>query len=72
MIERKLQRRSRSIPVSAGLVLALVTTALGVSAAPAQQSSPPPSFQQLFKQSAPAVVLITQYGADDHWTSLGT
>ena len=72
MIERKPLRRSRAIPVSAGLVLALLSTALGVSAAPAQQSSPTPSFQQLFKQSAPAVVLITQYGADDHWTSLGT
>ena len=72
MIERKPLRRSRPIPVSAGLILALLTTALGVSAAPAQQPSPPPSFQQLFRQSAPAVVLITQYGADDHWTSLGS
>ena len=49
MIERKPLRRSRAIPVSAGLVLALLSTALGVSAAPAQQSSPTPSFQQLFK-----------------------
>jgi len=72
MIERTLQRRSRPIPVSASLVLALLTTALGVSAAPAQQPPPTPSFQQLFRQSAPAVVLITQYGADDHWTSLGS
>ena len=72
MMARMPQRRSFAVPASASLVLALLTTALGVSPAPAQQSSPPPSFQQLFKQSAPAVVLITQYTADDHWTSLGT
>jgi len=49
-----------------GLVLVLLFGAAEASAAPA------PSLPQLFRQSAPAVVLITQLDAAGKWTSLGS
>ncbi len=56
-----------------GLALAALLGAAGASAAPAPVSpQPAPSLPQLFRQSAPAVVLITQLDAAGKWTSLGT
>jgi len=55
------------------MVLVLLCGTLSVSAAPAPAAPPQaPSLQQLFKQNAPAVVLITQLDADGKWTSLGS
>src|SRR5947209_9018964 len=61
-----------TVPVLWGMVLVLLCGTLSVSAAPAPAAPPQaPSLQQLFKQNAPAVVLITQLDADGKWTSLG-
>lgn len=73
-------RRSRCRPLAALVALALATVlsagALGVSAAPvpspAHPSQPTLSLQQLFKQSAPAVVLIAQFDAAGKRTSLAS
>ncbi len=73
MASRERQFRARAVLVSWGMVLVLLFGTLGVSAAPAPTPSQPvPSLQQLFKQNAPAVVLITQLDAAGKWTSLGS
>lgn len=73
MPSREHHHRALAVPVSCGIVLVLLFGALGASAAPAPTSPPPaPSLQQLFKQSAPAVVLIKQLDAAGKWTSLGS
>ncbi len=73
MTSRGHQRGALAVPVSWGFVLVLLCGTLGASAAPAPApSQPTPSLQQLFKQSAPAVVLITQLDAAGKWTSLGS
>lgn len=73
MIIRKRWGRALAAPVVWGMVFVLLTGTPGTLAAPG--SAPPPqapTLQQLFKQNAPAVVLITQVDTDGKWTSLGS
>ena len=73
MRDPKSQRRSLAVLASWGLVGLLLFGSVGASAAPAPSPQPStPSLQQLFKMSAPAVVLITQSNAAGKWTSLGS
>ncbi len=72
MIPRNRQGCRFTSRVLWAIVIVLLCGTTGGFAAPAASPGSAPSLQQLFKQSAPAVVLITQLNAAGKWTSLGS